>query len=114
MKFTISQPDLAAVLAKGGAVAKKNATIAILSNVRLFVADDLLSVASTDLDRFAEARTPVELSEPGCVTVPAAGLAALIGRQLHVQFVQTRVTHVVVRVGALHCQQTGQNGACGG
>ena len=80
MKLTIDQKALAAALTKGGAVAPKNSTVPVVNNVRLSARDGTLSVASTDLDRWAEARVPAEISTPGEITVPAALLIAAVGK----------------------------------
>lgn len=80
MKLTISQPALAAVLAKGGSVAPRNHAVPIVRHVRIVASDGLLEVTSTDLDRWAEAETQAEVSEPGAAAVNAADLSALVGR----------------------------------
>jgi DNA polymerase-3 subunit beta len=79
MKLTIAQPVLAALLAKGGAVAPKNHPVPILNHVRL-TAGAFLAVASTDGDRFAEASDEAQIETEGATTVNAAALSALISR----------------------------------
>lgn len=81
MKLTIPQPALASVVARGGSVAPKNSPVPIMNHVRLVATDGMvLSVASTDLDRFAEASAMASVEVPGETTVPAAALAALVSR----------------------------------
>jgi DNA polymerase-3 subunit beta len=79
MKFTISQPDFASALAKGGASVTKGLGT-IMSHVRLVVTGDCLEVASTNGDTFAETVTPVENASAGRLTVSFSALASLIGR----------------------------------
>lgn len=75
MKFTISQPTLASLLARGGAVAPKNG-----GNVRLIAYGDCLAIASTDGSRFAEAMADAQVETTGDCVVSAAALSALIAR----------------------------------
>jgi DNA polymerase-3 subunit beta len=71
---------LADALAHGAAVAPRNAQIPILSHVRLIAADGKLAVASSDLNRFAEAVIDVTIEEPGSITVPGAAFLTLISK----------------------------------
>jgi DNA polymerase-3 subunit beta len=80
MKLTIPQPRLAAALSKGGAVAPKSHAAPIVTNLRLTAIDGFLLIASTDMDRFAEAKTPAGVDATGDTTVSAAALTALVGR----------------------------------
>lgn len=80
MHLTIKQRYLAAALARGGEVAQKNPVIPILSNVRLKAADGRLAVATTDLERFAEATVAADVKEAGAITVPAAAFITLINK----------------------------------
>lgn len=81
MHISVTQEFLAAALARGAAVAPKKSAIQILSHVRLVAtADGKVAVATTDLDRFAEAHCEANVIEPGAVTVPAPAFIALIGK----------------------------------
>lgn len=80
MHLTITQKFLAAALARGAAVAEKAPTIVVLANVRLKAEGGRLAVATTDLDRFAEATVDANVIEPGVITVPAAALVTLINK----------------------------------
>lgn len=81
MQITVKQEFLAAALARGAAVAPKKSAIQILSHVRLVAtADGKVAVATTDLDRFAEAHCEGAVAEAGVVTVPAIAFVTLIGK----------------------------------
>lgn len=81
MHISVTQKFLAAALERGAAVAPKKSAIQILSHVRLRAsADGVLAVATTDLDRFAEADCEASVTEPGAVTVPAPAFTTLVGK----------------------------------
>lgn len=80
MKFTIPQPNFLAALTKGASVAPKSNQAPIVTHVRLTVVEGFLLVASTDLDRFAETKTPVQAEVGGDTTVSASALTALVSR----------------------------------
>jgi DNA polymerase-3 subunit beta len=80
VKFTVAQSFLATALAHGAAVAPRNAQIPILSHVRLIAGDGKLAVASSDLNRFAEAVIDVAVEAPGSVTVPGAAFLTLVSK----------------------------------
>lgn len=80
MKLTIKQTTLANLIARGGVAAQKKAPIPALEHFRLIAGDDTLSLASSDMDRFAEATGDADVSEPGSVLVPAEAFKTLIGK----------------------------------
>lgn len=81
MHITVTQKFLAAALARGADVAPKKSAIQILSHVRLVAdADGTVAVATTDLDRFAEAHCEAKVLTPGSVMVPAVEFTTLIGK----------------------------------
>lgn len=80
MKLTISQAALSTALSRGGIVAPKNPTVPILASLMLTAGGDVLTVASTDLDRFAEAEVQTSVEASGATTVNAANFVALINR----------------------------------
>jgi DNA polymerase-3 subunit beta len=81
LQITVTQEFLAATLARGASVAPKKSAIQILSHVRLIAtADGKVAVATTDLDRFAEAHCEANVEVPGAVTVPGAAFVTLIGK----------------------------------
>jgi DNA polymerase-3 subunit beta len=80
MKVAIQQLNLAALIARGAAVAPKQSPIPILPHTRLVAKDGKLSVASTDMDRFAEATSEANIEVEGATTVDAAMLTALVAK----------------------------------
>jgi DNA polymerase-3 subunit beta len=81
LHISVTQKFLAAALERGAAVAPKKSAIAILSHVRLIASPDgSVAVATTDLDRFAEAHCEANVIVPGAVTVPAPAFTTLIGK----------------------------------
>jgi len=71
MKFQIEKQDLLKILSDiNGAVEKKN-TIPILSNVKLDITDNLLSVVGTDMDIFVTSTTQVKDATNGSTTISA-------------------------------------------
>lgn len=81
MRLTISQTALSSLIARGGAVAQKKAIIPALEMVRL-TADDAgtLALASSDMDRFAEATIAANVTAPGRILVPHAAIETLIAK----------------------------------
>jgi DNA polymerase III subunit beta len=80
LHISVTQEFLAAALARGAAVAPKKSAIQILGHVRIVANGESVAVATTDLDRFAEAHCEANVIEPGAVTVPAPAFVALIGK----------------------------------
>lgn len=81
MKLTVSQPVLADAMARGGGMAGKSSVSSILASVRLRTeGPNLLYVASTDGDRFAEMAIPADVVAGGSVTINAADLTALVSK----------------------------------
>jgi DNA polymerase-3 subunit beta len=80
VKISVAQNHLAAALAHGSAVAPRNAQIPILAHVRLIAEDGKLAVASSDLNRFAEATIDVAVEQAGSVTVPGAAFLTLVSK----------------------------------
>lgn len=101
MKLALPQPALAAVISKGGAVAPKSSPAPILNHLRLRAEGDFLSVASSDLDRFADSKSPAQVETEGETTVNAAALAALIGRLPRDKDVLLEIEdgHLIVKCG---------------
>lgn len=82
MNLTIPQSTLNSLIVRGGAVAQKKAIIPALEHIRI-VADadaNTLSLASSDMDRFAEATAHANVEEGGSLLVPAQAFATLIGK----------------------------------
>jgi DNA polymerase-3 subunit beta len=80
MRLTISQRVLADALARGGSVAVKKPTVAILAYTRLIAGDGTLAVATSDHDRFAEARCDAEVQTEGSVCVDTEALKTLVAK----------------------------------
>jgi DNA polymerase-3 subunit beta len=81
MRLTIEQSLLAGALARGAVVAPKTHNIPILTHVRLTAgADGQLAVASSDLERFAEAYISATVEAPGQITVPGQAFVTLINK----------------------------------
>lgn len=101
MHISVTQEFLAAALARGAAVAPKKSAIVILSHVRLVAKDGSVAVATTDLDRFAEAHCEAEVIEPGAVTVPAPAFITLISKHPKSATVDLKVERgsLIVRSG---------------
>lgn len=101
MKLSIPQPTLAGLVAKGGSVAPKSSPAPIVTNVRLTAAGGFLLVASTDMDRYAEAKGVAAVEAEGDITVPAAALAALVARLPRDKEVSLEMdgAHLIVKCG---------------
>lgn len=74
MKFTISRDSLVAPLNLVAGVVERRQTLAVLANVKLVLADGMLSLTGTDLEVELIGRIPLTEGEPGEVTVPAKKL----------------------------------------
>jgi len=106
MKLLITQPNLSAALAKGGAVAPKISPAPILTHLRLVAEGDFLKVASSDLDRFAESTALAKVEGEGAVCVNAAAFTALINRlprdkDILLEIIETgpQTRHLAVKCG---------------
>lgn len=71
MEFFIDRDPFLKVLARIQTVVERRNTMPILGNVLLEVADDILTVTATDLEVSLRTLTPVEMVEPGSLTVGA-------------------------------------------
>lgn len=101
MQITVTQHFLAAALARGAAVAPKKSAVAVLSHVRLVASEGRVAVATTDLDRFAEAHCEANVIVPGTITVPGAAFVTLIGKHPKEGEVSLELegNHLIVRCG---------------
>lgn len=80
MKFTIEQPDLAAVLsATSGAVERRN-TIPILGNFKIEATTSGVQVTATDLDLEITATAQADVQQSGSTTVNAAMLQGIVAK----------------------------------
>lgn len=75
MRFTIQRESMLKPLQFVIGVVEKRQTLPILSNVLLTAKDNVLSLTATDLEVEIVARSPLDISEPGEVTLPARKFA---------------------------------------
>lgn len=80
MKLTLPQPALLDLINRGGAAAPKKSPIAVLEHFRLSAGDHMLALASSDMDRFAQAIATCAVEAPGACLVPAAAFKTLIAK----------------------------------
>ncbi len=71
MQLTIERADLLKSLTHVQSVVERRNTIPILSNVMLEAADGKLAFTATDMDLSIVEEVPVQLTQPGAITVPA-------------------------------------------
>lgn len=71
MKFSISRENLLKPLQLVAGVVERRQTLPILSNVLLKASQEGLSIIATDLEIEMSARTPLDCSDEGSVTLPA-------------------------------------------
>lgn len=77
MKFIINRETLLTPLQHIVGVIEKRQTMPILANVLMSVENNVLTMTGTDLEIQIVARTPVEASEQGALTIPARKLLDL-------------------------------------
>lgn len=70
--------DLMHILGLSASVVEKRNVIAILSNIKLEVVDNLLTVTATDMDLSIQQQLPVQVKSPGALTVPAQTFSEII------------------------------------
>ena len=78
MKITTDQESLFSAIQTISTVVPARATLPILSNVLLTAAEERLVLSATDLDISILTRVPVEVHEPGGITVPARKLLQIV------------------------------------
>lgn len=78
MKFTITREQLLTPLQQIVSVIEKRQTMPILSNVKLVVNDNVLTLTGTDLELQQVANINLETAESGAITVPAKKFLDLI------------------------------------
>lgn len=80
MKFTIEQPQLAAIIARAGAAVEKRQTLPIVGNIMLSAANGVLTATATDLDVQVTTTTAADVQVKGSTTVSATMLQAIVGK----------------------------------
>jgi DNA polymerase-3 subunit beta len=80
MRVTISQTDLAALVARGVSSAPKNSPALIANNARLVAKNGVLSVSSCDFERMVEASAKCSVEKAGATTVDAIKLKQAVDR----------------------------------
>ncbi len=78
MKITTDQESLFSAIQTVSTVVPPRATLPILSNVLLTAEEERLVLSATDLDMSILTRIPVEVLEPGGITVPARKLLQIV------------------------------------
>ena len=79
MKISIlNKKDLIESIAKVHGVVEKRNTLQILTNVYLQVANNQLTIKTTDLEISMETAIPVQMEEPGNITVSAKNFFEII------------------------------------
>lgn len=78
MKLNIDKAALAAGLQAVQNVVSSRSTLPILSNVLIIADDDIISLATTDLDLSVVYKVPGEVVEPGRTTLPVKRLSSIV------------------------------------
>lgn len=78
MKFTCEKKVLADALSLTQSAVATKSTLAILGNVMLVAEDGDLELTGTNIDLWVRVRVPVEISEPGSITLPARKMTDIV------------------------------------
>ncbi len=71
MKFSIKREEILKPLQTIVGVVERRQTLPVLSNILVVIKNKILSMTTTDLEVEMVAKTPLESSEDGEITIPA-------------------------------------------
>ena len=78
MKFSVSQAELSKALTRVISVVPAKTTLPVLGNIMFRTQDGFLTLTATDLDVSITTKIPVDLKQPGNITVPSKQFNELV------------------------------------